>query len=235
MVNNLNSSNKKLKVSFGANNFTSSKPSNGTYLRLILTSLSKKGNWGSLFRRFLNLSLESRKETIRLNLFAAKGLNPFNAYSSNFLDPLSNFKSLIKLLSQPALLNLTLKRIGNRSLFLLNNGANKKLIPLNSLRSVYSLFHPILVSIELKSKRRGGRVFSVPVPVKSDKRRHSIFVRWFKQSIIEQTGSSVDKFIANELFQLSSRSGKAMDRLVELDKTIKLNRVFLRKSQIKLI
>lgn len=234
MINNLNL-NKKLKVSFGADNFTSSKPSNGTYLRLILTSLSKKGNWGSLFRRFLNLSLESRKETIRLNLLMAKNLNFLNVYSSNFSGLSSNIKSLTKLLSQPALLNLTSKRIGNRSLFLLNSGANKKLISLSSLRSIYSLFHPILVSIELKSKRRGGRVFSVPVPVKSDKRRHSIFVRWFKQSIIEQTGNSIDKFIANELFHLTSRSGKAMDRLVELDKTIKLNRVFLRKSQIKLI
>lgn len=231
----INSLNKKLKVSFGANNFTSSKPSNGTYLRLVLASLSKKGNWSSLFRRFLNLSLESRKDAIRLNLLISKNFSPLNVYSNNFSNFPLDFKRLTKLLSHPQLLNLILKRTGNYSSFLIGGGVNKKPASPCSLRSIYSLFHPILVSIELKSKRRGGRVFSVPVPVKSDKRRHSIFVRWFKQSIIEQTGSSLDKLVANELLQLSSRSGKAMDRLFELDRTIKLNRVFLRKSQIKLI
>jgi len=46
-----------------------------------------------------------------------------------------------------------------------------------SLRAIHSIFRPISVSIELKSKRRGGRVFLVPVPVKSDKRRYSVFIR----------------------------------------------------------
>jgi len=37
------------------------------------------------------------------------------------------------------------------------------------------------------------------------------------------------------LGQLTLRQGKSIDQLVALEKAIKVNRVFLRKSQIKLI
>ena len=239
MTNILN--NKKYKFSFGANNFTNSQPSNGTYLRLILTSLSKKGNWGALFRRFLKLSIEARKISnyrSKLYTIAENKSIGFSNYSLNSDQNLPNLEKTTRLLiNNLPNLNFELKRLKNRTFFVLKNekGNYKNESILSSLRSIYSLFHPILVSIELKSKRRGSRVFSVPVPVKSDKRRHSIFIRWFKQSLIEQSGSTLDKVLINELTQLSLREGKSMDRLVELDKTIKLNRVFLRKSQIKLI
>jgi len=232
--------NKKYKFSFGANNFTNSQPSNGTYLRLVLTSLSKKGNWGSLFRRFLKLSIQARKicnYRSKLSSIIENKLIEVSNYSLNSNQNPSNLEKTSRLLISLPHLNFEAKKLKNRTFFVLKNekGNHKNENILSSLRSIYSLFHPILVSIELKSKRRGGRVFSVPVPVKSDKRRHSIFIRWFKQSLIEQSGSTLGKVLINELSQLSLREGKSMDRLVELDKTIKLNRVFLRKSQIKLI
>lgn len=47
---------------------------------------------------------------------------------------------------------------------------------IRSWRVLHTLINPISLFVEIKSKRRGGRVFSVPVPIKSIKRRHSIFI-----------------------------------------------------------
>lgn len=123
----------------------------------------------------------------------------------------------------------------NRFFLSTTNNKQNELSSFSSLKSIHSLFKNILVSIELKSKRRGGRVFLVPVPVKSEKRRHSIFIRWFKKSLLDSSSVSIGKNINDELNQFFLGKGKSMDRLLELDKSIKLNRVFLRKSQIKLI
>lgn len=232
---------KSLKSTFGSKSFKLAKPSNGTYLKLILSSLSKKGNWGNLLKKFSNLTLRSRIDNngggrvINETILRNKALTSY-VFDNN-------------LASKPLLLS----RVVNKFFFVsgYSFSTNKKRLlatgalsvdiknPLSrvftSLRAIHSIFYPISVSIELKSKRRGGRVFSVPVPVKSAKRRHSIFIRWFKKSIIEQSGASVDKFLKEELSRLVLRQGKSIEQLSALEKSIKLNRVFLRKSQIKLV
>lgn len=227
--------NKFLKKSFGSKNFSTAQPSNGVYVKLISSSLSKKGNWYTIYKNFKNLSLKFRQ------LFLFNCLNSFlfkNNRSENLLSSCQNknldvFKKLavFSFLKSGNRINF----LNNQLLFLSNLNKQQESQSFSSLKTIHSLFQHILVSIELKSKRRGGRVFLVPVPVKSERRRHSIFIRWFKKSLLENTFTSVNKNIKDELSQLFLGRGKSMERLNELDKAIKLNRVFLRKSQVKLI
>jgi len=225
---------KFFKKSFGSKNFSKAQSSNGIYIKLISSSLSKKGNWHTISKKFENLSLKFRQLAVLGSL----------SYSSVFYNKSSQLiksqNKNIDLFKKLAILFFS--KLGNRivylnkqTLFDSNFNKQQEFQSFSSLKTIHSLFQHILVSIELKSKRRGGRVFLVPVPVKSEKRRHSIFIRWFKKSLLENTSVSINKSIKDELSQLLLGKGKSMDRLNELDKAIKLNRVFLRKSQIKLI
>lgn len=52
---------KFFKKSFGSKNFLTAQASNGVYVRLISSSLSKKGNWVPIFKNFLDRSLKFRQ------------------------------------------------------------------------------------------------------------------------------------------------------------------------------
>ena len=169
--------NKFLKKSFGSKNFSTAQPSNGVYVRLISSSLSKKGNWYTIYKNFKNLSIKSRQLSMLncLNLKHFDGNCLFDTVRVDQNKNLYNFKKLanfylLKLGTRVVLIN-------NKLLFLSNFNKQQESQSFSSLKTIHSLFKHILVSIELKSKRRGGRVFLVPVPVKSEKRRHSIFIR----------------------------------------------------------
>lgn len=221
--------------SFKNKNLTASK---GVFLRLILSVLSKKGNWGALLKNFNKISLKARfnlnrrvflKDQLKTLIYSpiisesTKNLLPVFATNFNFFRKL-NFS--VKVKKPNFLVSLENKQEGE---------SFKTDLVFSTLRSVHSLLNLITVYIELKNKRRGGRVFSVPVPVKSARRRRSIFIHWIKKTIIDQKKEKLLPLLVNELKGLLFKRGKSIEQLSSLEKSVRLNRVFLRKSQIKLV
>jgi hypothetical protein len=156
----------------------------GLFVKLILSVLSKKGNWAGMLRDLNKISLRSRQNLMnQVNFNSTKNnLTSFVVYKNHVLKSTNSSKQAIRKFSLSFFKNLNLLSVTRRSRLFLNL-KNKQVadnfkinLVLSTLRSVHSLLIPIRVFIELKNKRRGGRVFSVPVPVKSDRRRHSIFI-----------------------------------------------------------
>jgi len=56
-----------------------------------------------------------------------------------------------------------------------------------------------------------------------------------KRTIIDQKRKKLSNLLLNELNGLIFKRGKSIDQLFSLEKSIRINRVFLRKSQIKLV
>jgi len=56
-----------------------------------------------------------------------------------------------------------------------------------------------------------------------------------KKTIIDQKRKKLSNLLLNELNGLIFKRGKSIDQLFSLEKSIRINRVFLRKSQIKLV
>jgi hypothetical protein len=56
-----------------------------------------------------------------------------------------------------------------------------------------------------------------------------------KKTIAEQKRKKLSTLLMSELSGLFFKRGKSIDQLFSLEKSIRVNRVFLRKSQIKLV
>lgn len=259
---------------FGRENFNLTRPVNGLYLKLLLSSLGISGKWPVLLNRLIadSCSLRSKQVNRLVDLskqtFSSQNIQSitksFSPVSAN-IQPRS--KSSIRRFSRLSRLslkssNVTVKKVTKEKLteraaanlirqYKLGRSINfkfSKLVTkytssrsrlehqLTSWRLVHKLIHPVSLFVEVKSKRRGGRVFSVPVPIKSVKRRHSIFIHWIKKTVKEHEASlSINQKLINELGDITLNKGKSLAQLAALEKSIRLNRVFLRKSQVRLV
>jgi len=170
-------------VSFNLNNsFKKIAAPKGLFIKLILSVLSKKGNWASMLKILNKISLEARQQLVEQFNLTAQYNNNSGGYS-NIQKYSNSSKKLVQKFNLSFLRNSAISPIIRRPNLILNfknkqstNNNFRINLSLSTLRSIHSLLTPIQVFIELKNKRRGGRVFSVPVPVKSERRRHSIFI-----------------------------------------------------------
>jgi hypothetical protein len=164
------------KSKFLNNSFNNkaSSASKGTFVKLILSVLSKKGNWARLLKILNKIVNRSRIKTVetalKLNCFKNSSYTSFSSVNcKKEMEKRSNFNFI-------QFLNLLPKFKNKKILLGLKNKSIASRLVFSNLRSIHSLLKSIAVFIELKNKRRGGRVFSVPVPVKSERRRSSIFI-----------------------------------------------------------
>ncbi len=260
---------------FGRENFNLTRPVNGLYFKLLLSSLGTSGKWPLLLNRLIADSrLLRSQQLIRLvnlskQLLASSSVfsinKSFSPFSKKNLDGFA-FNPLIKRFGRLSRLSLKAVNINIRKVtkdrltehaaanlirqYKLGRSVKfkfSKLVTSYSSRSrlehrlmswrlVHKLIHPISLFVEVKSKRRGGRVFSVPVPIKSIKRRHSIFIHWIKKTIKEQeVNFNINQRLIGELGDITLNKGRSLAQLAALEKSIRLNRVFLRKSQVRLV
>jgi len=258
---------------FGRENFNLTRPVNGLYFKLLLSSLGISGKWPVLLNRLIaDSSLLRSQQLVRLVGWSKQALsvNSICSTTKSFSYILTDHlvtKSLTKRFGRLSRLslksaNINVKKVTKERLteraaanlirqYKLGRSVKFKFSKLvmgytssrsrldhrlMSWRLIHKLIHPVSLFVEVKSKRRGARVFSVPVPIKSIKRRHSIFIQWIKKTIKDQEVSSgVNKKLISELGDITLNKGKSLAQLVALEKSIRLNRVFLRKSQVRLV
>ena len=88
---------------------------------------------------------------------------------------------------------------------------------------------------ELKSLKKSGRSFVVPVPIRSQNRRKFLFYHWLKSSVLARYEFSFSDRLTGELSDINSRRGSTINKLHFLSKSIKTNRVLIRKSRLSLL
>ena len=80
-------------------------------------------------------------------------------------------------------------------------------------------------SLELKSKRRGGATFQVPVTV-SGKRGTALAIRWILTACRKRSGRTAASKLGNELLDASKNTGAAIRKKEEMAKMAEANRVY---------
>lgn len=80
-------------------------------------------------------------------------------------------------------------------------------------------------SLELKSKRRGGATFQVPVPV-SGQRGTALAIRWILTACRKRSGRTMASKLSNEFLDASKNMGAAIRKKEEMAKMAEANKVY---------
>nr|YP_009106066.1 ribosomal protein S7 [Choricystis parasitica]AIT94885.1 ribosomal protein S7 [Choricystis parasitica] len=80
-------------------------------------------------------------------------------------------------------------------------------------------------NLELKSKRRGGATFQVPVPV-SGRRGTALAIRWILTACRKRSGRTMASKLSNEFLDASKNMGAAVRKKEEMAKMAEANRVY---------
>jgi small subunit ribosomal protein S7 len=80
-------------------------------------------------------------------------------------------------------------------------------------------------SLELKSKRRGGATFQVPVPV-SGQRGTALAIRWILTACRKRSGRTMTSKLTNEFLDASKNMGAAIRKKEEMNKMAEANKVY---------
>ncbi len=80
-------------------------------------------------------------------------------------------------------------------------------------------------SMEVRSKRIGGAIYQVPVPVGKE-RRMSLAMRWIIGSSKSKKGKSMEEKLAEEIINASENSGAAVKKKEEIHKMAEANKAF---------
>lgn len=105
----------------------------------------------------------------------------------------------------------------------------------SSVRYLPNFFKSFYLFTELKSLKKSGRSFVVPVPIRSQNRRKFLFYHWLKSSVLARYEFSFSDRLTGELSDINSRRGSTINKLHFLSKSIKTNRVLIRKSRLSLL
>ena len=79
--------------------------------------------------------------------------------------------------------------------------------------------------MEVRSKRIGGATYQVPYRV-SDERGITLAMRWIIRAAKSKSGSSMDKFLADELIQASENKGAAVKKRSDIHRVAQANKAF---------
>ena len=80
-------------------------------------------------------------------------------------------------------------------------------------------------SLELKSKRRGGATFQVPVPV-TGQRGTALAIRWILMACRKRAGRTMVSKLTNEFLDASKNMGAAIRKKEEMNKMAEANKVY---------
>jgi len=80
-------------------------------------------------------------------------------------------------------------------------------------------------SVELKSKRRGGATFQVPVNI-SGQRATALAIRWILAACRKRSGRTMISKLSNELLDASKNTGAAIRKKEEMNKMAEANKVY---------
>ena len=80
-------------------------------------------------------------------------------------------------------------------------------------------------SLELKSKRRGGATFQVPVPV-TGQRGTALAIRWILTACRKRAGRTMVSKLTNEFLDASKNMGAAIRKKEEMNKMAEANKVY---------
>lgn len=80
-------------------------------------------------------------------------------------------------------------------------------------------------SLELKSKRRGGATFQVPVPV-TGQRGTALAIRWILTACRKRSGRTMVSKLTNEFLDASKNMGAAIRKKEEMNKMAEANKVY---------
>ena len=78
---------------------------------------------------------------------------------------------------------------------------------------------------EVKSRRKGGANYQVPIPVRPE-RRSFLSMNWIIAAARAQTGSSMDKRLAKEIITASNNEGTAIKRKEDMQRMGQANKAF---------
>ena len=78
---------------------------------------------------------------------------------------------------------------------------------------------------EVKSRRKGGANYQVPIPVRIE-RRSFLAMNWIIAAARAKTGSSMDKRLAAELITASKNEGNAIKRKEDMHRMAQANKAF---------
>ena len=78
---------------------------------------------------------------------------------------------------------------------------------------------------EVKSRRKGGANYQVPIPVRME-RRSFLAMNWIIAAARKKTGSSMDKRLAAELITASKNEGTAIKRKEDMHRMAQANKAF---------
>ncbi len=80
-------------------------------------------------------------------------------------------------------------------------------------------------SMEVRSKRIGGAIYQVPIPVGKE-RRMSLAMRWIIGSAKSKKGKAMEEKLAEEILNASDNTGAAVKKKEEIHKMAEANRAF---------
>ncbi len=98
----------------------------------------------------------------------------------------------------------------------------KKTDPIETLNTAIENASP---SMEVRSKRIGGAIYQVPVPVGKE-RRMSLAMRWIVGASRSKKGRSMEDKLAEEIISASDNSGAAVKKKEEIHKMAEANKAF---------
>ncbi len=98
----------------------------------------------------------------------------------------------------------------------------KKTDPLDVFNAAIENASP---SMEVRSKRIGGAIYQVPIPVGKE-RRMSLSMRWIIGSSRSKKGKSMEEKLTEEIINASDNSGAAVKKKEEVHKMAEANKAF---------
>lgn len=79
--------------------------------------------------------------------------------------------------------------------------------------------------LEVRTLRRSGKNYQVPVPVTSN-RQFFLAAKWIRTSALKKKGKNFGERLASEILDAYNGQGKAVDKRTELHKAAQANRAF---------
>lgn len=80
-------------------------------------------------------------------------------------------------------------------------------------------------SVELKSKRRGGATFQVPISI-TGQRGTALAIRWILAACRKRSGRTMISKLSNELLDAAKNTGASVRKKEEMNKMAEANKVY---------
>jgi small subunit ribosomal protein S7 len=102
----------------------------------------------------------------------------------------------------------------------------KKITKNNPINIFFQAFKQIKPFCEIKSLKIGGKVYRIPVEIRSFKQQ-VLATKWFVDCVIERSEFHVERKISKELIETYKLSSKSLTLCENLHKTAESNKVYI--------